>query len=67
MHKIKHKINYIQKNQVASFHEQIATKNSSARVTFYTPLVKSNQPVSQQMQHWNWLKCVNKTYASTII
>ena len=43
MYKIKHKINYIQRNQVASFHEQNATKNSSARATFYTPLVKTNK------------------------
>ena len=33
----------------------------------HTPLVKTNQPVSQQMEHWNWLKCVNITYTGNII
>ena len=31
------------------------------------PLVKTNHPVSPQMEHWNGLKCVNITYTGNII
>ena len=34
-------------------------KNTPERATFYNPLVKTNQLVSQQTKHWNWLKCQN--------
>ena len=67
IYKIKYEIAYIQRNQVASFHEQNTTKNTHGRATFHTPLVKSNQPVSQQMEHWSWLKCVNITCTGNII
>ena len=33
----------------------------------HTSLVKSNHPVSPQMEHWNGLKCVNVTYTGNII
>ena len=32
-----------------------------------TQLVKTNHPVSPQMEHWNGLKCVNITYTGNII
>ena len=67
IYKIKYEIAYIQRNQVASFHEQNSTKNTHGRAKFHTPLVKSNQPVSQQMEHWSWLKCVNITCTGNII
>ena len=51
----------IQRNQVASLRQQNATKNNPRRETFHTPFAKTNQPVSQQMEHWNWLKCVSIT------
>ena len=34
IYKIKHKITYIQRNLVASFHQQNARKNTPGRVTF---------------------------------
>ena len=39
---------------LASFHQQNATKNTPGRATFHNPLVKTIQPVSQLMEHWNW-------------
>ena len=64
---IKYKITYIQRNQVAMFSPAKCDKKHSRRATFHIPLVKNNQPVSQQMEHWNWLKCVNITYIGNII
>ena len=57
----------MQRNQVVSFHQQNATKNPPGRATFDTPLAKTSQPVSQQMEHCNWLKCANITYTGNII
>ena len=34
-------------------------KTHSHRRPPHTPLVKTKQPISQQMEHWNWLKYVN--------
>ena len=42
-------------------------KTPPGRTTLHTPLVKTNQSVSQQMEHWNWLKCVNITYRGNIM
>ena len=65
-YEIKYKITYIQRNQVASFSQQNTTKNTTGRATFLTSLVKSNQPVSEQMEQWNWLKCVAISYTENI-
>lgn len=42
------------------FVEQLRTKNTPGRTIYHIPLV--NQTISQEMEHWNWLKWVNITY-----